>query len=57
MTPAGPVLSFLMSAILKARSGPSIVARSDRTTVRFGKGLSREELFYIYAKLKRVLAG
>lgn len=57
MTPAGPVLSFLMSSILKARSGPCIVARSDRTTVRFGEGLGREELFYIYAQLKRVLAG
>ncbi|UCG39535.1 MAG: hypothetical protein JSV00_04755 [bacterium] len=57
MTPAGPVLTFLISTILKAGSGACIMARSDKTTVRFGNGLSREELFYIYAQLKRVVAG
>lgn len=56
MTPVGPVLSFLLSAMMKMAPGPSIMARSDRKTVRFGAGLAKEELSYLYARLKRILA-
>ena len=57
MTPAGPVLSFFISAMMKTAPGPSILARSDSKTVRFGAGLGKEELSYLYARLKRILAG
>ena len=56
MTPAGPVLSYVISALYRTKAGPCIMARSDKTTVRFGHGLSREELLYIHAQLKGVLA-
>lgn len=56
MTPVGPVLSFFVSAVMKTAPGPCILARSDKTTVRFGHGLSREELLYILGQLKRVAA-
>ena len=56
MTPVGPVLSFLISAMMKTAPGPSISARSDRKSVRFGAGLGKEELLYIYARLKRIMA-
>ena len=56
MTPAGPVLSFFLSAMMKTAPGPCIMARSDRKTVRFGAGLAEEELLYIHARLKRVVA-
>jgi hypothetical protein len=56
-TPVGPVLSSLLSAMLPAGAGPSIMARSDKKTVQFGVGLGKEELFYIYARLKRILVG
>jgi hypothetical protein len=56
MTPVGPVLSFLMSAMMKTGPGTSISARSDKKSVRFGAGLGKEELFYIYARLKRTMA-
>jgi hypothetical protein len=55
-TPAGPVLSFLMSAMMPTATGPSIMARSDSKSVQFGAGLGKEELFYIYARLKRIMA-
>ena len=56
MTPAGPVLSFFISAMMKTAPGPSILARSDKKTVRFGAGLGKEELLYIYTRLKGILA-
>jgi hypothetical protein len=56
MSPAGPVLSFFLSAMMKTAPGPCIMARSDRKTVRFGAGLGEEELLYIHARLKRVVA-
>jgi hypothetical protein len=56
MTPVGPVLSFLISAMMKTAPGPSISARSDSKSVRFGVGLGKEELFYIHARLKQILA-
>jgi len=56
MTPVGPVLSFFISVMTKTAPGPSISARSDRKSVRFGAGLGKEELFYIYARLKQILA-
>ena len=33
-----------------------ILARSDRQTLEFGRGLSPEELLYLYAEVKRILA-
>ncbi len=56
MTPAGPVVSYLLSAFLKENGSAGIAARSDKTSVRFGRGLSREELQYLYARIKQVLA-
>jgi hypothetical protein len=55
-TPAGPLVSFLMSAVLRRSPGPSIVARSDKKTVRFGAGLDKEELLYLYTRLRSILA-
>jgi hypothetical protein len=56
MTPVGPVLSFFLSAMMKTAPGPCIMARSDKKTVRFGAGLGEEELLYIHARLKQVVA-
>jgi hypothetical protein len=56
MTPAGPVLSFFLSAVMKATPGPFIMARSDKKTAQFGAGLGKEELLYIHARLKGILA-
>ena len=46
----------LLSGMVSAM-GPrgAITARSDRATVSFGKGLSKDELEYIYAKLKNAM--
>jgi len=56
MTPVGPVLSFFLSVMMKTAPGPCIMARSDKKTVRFGAGLGEEELLYIHARLKGVVA-
>lgn len=55
--PLGPVLSCLMTAVLPMGAGPRIMARSDKNTVWFGAGLDREELFFLYTRLRKILAG
>lgn len=51
-TPAGPVLSSLISMVIRTAPGPCILARSDKVSVRFGRGLSKEELRYLYTRIK-----
>ena len=54
MTPAGPVLSFFISAMMKTAPGPSILARSDTdVAARLDHNLS--ELFSDYADLRQML--
>jgi len=51
-----PAPRILMSLIKMAGGSSSIVARSDKEEVRFGQGLSDEELTYLHALLKKRLA-
>ncbi len=46
----------LRGSITRLRGGSAIHARSDSRTVTFGQGLDPEELRYLYAMIKKVLA-
>ncbi len=46
----------LRGSFTRLRGGSAIHARSDSRTVTFGQGLDPEELRYLYAMIKKVLA-
>jgi len=52
---ANPSAKGIIGFFLKFLPGPQITARSDKVTVEFGRGLSREELSYIQALIKKTI--
>jgi hypothetical protein len=51
-----PVPRFLLS-LIKMKGSRGMMARSDKTVVEFAGGLDEAETAYLFAQIRRVIAG
>ena len=54
--PDGRPMPRILSALMKRVTSPGISIRSDEAWVQFGSGLAEDELRYLYALIRKVLA-
>lgn len=54
--PDGRPMPRILSALMKLVTSPGISIRSDEAWVQFGSGLAEDELRYLYALIRKVLA-
>jgi len=53
--PPSPRMMAVGQLLSKLIRNPGIIARSDRLTLEFGKGLTKEELIFLHAAIKKLI--